>query len=148
MISFQKILVPVDFGESSDKALATAVELAKQFQSTLVLIHTWEIPAYDYGAMNFSAVDLLTPIEDAAKGQLDSLLAEVRTKVPSTRAILTRGIAWREIVSAIEHERPDLVVMGTHGRRGVGRVVLGSVAEKIVRVSPVPVLTVRAAPGT
>jgi nucleotide-binding universal stress UspA family protein len=143
MVSFKKILVPVDFGESSKQALDLAIDLAKQYGSELTLLHTWEIPVYGYGAMEFSAMDMLTPIQGAATEQLDALLVEVRRQLPATKGLIARGVAWRELLTIIEESRPDLVVMGTHGRRGLGRAILGSVAEKIVRMSPVPVLTVR-----
>jgi nucleotide-binding universal stress UspA family protein len=143
MVSFKKILVPVDFGESSKQALEVAIGLAKQFGAELTLVHTWEIPVYGYGAMEFSAMDMLTPIQSAATEQLDALVAEVKRQLPDVKGVLARGVAWREVLSVVEQTKPDLVVMGTHGRRGVGRAILGSVAEKIVRMSPVPVLTVR-----
>jgi nucleotide-binding universal stress UspA family protein len=144
MIAFKNILAAIDFGESSDDALEVAIGLAKQYRSGLTLIHTWEVPAYAYGVMDFSAMDMLTPVQVAAREQLDALLAEVRKELPETKAVLARGVAWQEILAAIERGRPDLVVMGTHGRRGLRHALLGSVAEKIVRLSPAPVLTVRA----
>lgn len=143
MVSFKTILAPVDFGDSSKEALAVAVGLAKQFGAELTLLHTWEIPVYGYGAMEFSAMDMLTPIQAAATKELAALVAEVQRQHPETKGLLARGVAWREVLSNIEQSKPDLVVMGTHGRRGLGRALLGSVAEKIVRMSPVPVLTVR-----
>jgi len=143
MVSFKKILVPVDFGESSKQALEVAIDLAKQYGAELTLLHTWEIPVYGYGAMEFSAMDMLTPIQEAATQQLDTLVAEVRKRLPEAKGLLARGVPWREVLTIIEQNKPDLVVMGTHGRRGVGRAILGSVAEKIVRMSPAPVLTVR-----
>ena len=88
-------------------------------------------------------MDMLTPIQGAATEQLDALVAEIRRQHPGTKGVLARGVPWREVLTTIEQSKPDLVVMGTHGRRGVGRAILGSVAEKIVRMSPVPVLTVR-----
>ena len=144
MIAFRNILVPIDFGESSEEALEVAIGLAKQHRSGLTLIHTWEVPSYAYGAMEFSAMDMLTPVQEAAREQLDGLLAEVRKELPETKAVLARGVPWQEILAAIERGKPDLVVMGTHGRRGLRHALLGSVAEKIVRLSPAPVLTVRA----
>jgi nucleotide-binding universal stress UspA family protein len=146
MLPFKKILVPVDFGEPSNHALEVAIELAKRFDGTLTLVHTWEIPAYGYAGMEAVPMDLLTPLESVASEELESLLAKTRAELPATTAILKRGIPWREILSVIDETRPDVVVMGTHGRRGVGRALLGSVAEKVVRTSPVAVLTVHAKP--
>jgi nucleotide-binding universal stress UspA family protein len=144
MVSFKSILVPVDFGEASQHALEVAVDLAKQYRGSVTLVHTWEVPVYAYSGMEFAAVDLLTPIQEAAQQRLDEMLTEVKKTIPDAKAILKRGAPWREILATIEETRPDLVVMGTHGRRGVGRVVLGSVAEKVVRTSPAPVMTIGA----
>jgi nucleotide-binding universal stress UspA family protein len=144
MLSFKNILVAIDFGESSSEALEVALGLAKQYHSALTLIHTWEVPTYAYGAMDFSAMDMLTPVQQAAREQLEALIADVRKELPEAKAVLARGVAWQEILAAIERGKPDLVVMGTHGRRGIRHALLGSVAEKIVRCSPAPVLTVRA----
>lgn len=145
-MAFRNILVPVDFGDSSRAALDLALDLAKTHGSTLTLLHTWEIPVYGYGGMEFAAIDMLTPIEQAAREELDRWLADAKKQQPQATAILTRGVAWREILSAVEQSKPDLVVMGTHGRRGISHALVGSVAEKIVRMSPAPVLTVRAQP--
>ena len=144
MATFKNILVAVDFGESSEEALELAIDLAKQYRAGLTLVHTWEVPSYAYGALEFSAMDMLTPVQQAARGQLEDLATEVRRELPETRAVLAHGVAWQEILAAIERGKPDLVVMGTHGRRGIRHALLGSVAEKIVRLSPAPVLTVRA----
>lgn len=141
MASFRKILVPIDFGEPSMHALETAIDLAKQYRSCLILFHTWEIPSYGYGAALPAGV--LTQLEGDARAELDTVLANVAKQVPDTKAVLACGIPWRELLKAIEQMDPDLVVMGTHGRRGLGRALLGSVTEKIVRMSSAPVLTVR-----
>jgi nucleotide-binding universal stress UspA family protein len=141
MPSFQKILVPLDFGEPSMRALAAAIDLAKLYGSSLTLFHTWEIPSYGYGAA--LPADVLTQLESSARAQLDAVLADVAKQVPDTNAILECGVPWRELLRTIELVDPDLVVMGTHGRKGIGRALLGSVTEKIVRMSPVPVLSMR-----
>jgi nucleotide-binding universal stress UspA family protein len=144
LIEFKHILVPTDFGDSAERALDVAVDLAKKYAASLTVVHVYEIPAYVYEGMMTSPVDLLTPIRETAERQLDSTLRDVRTRIPDTKGILGVGIPWQEIQKVIAETHPDLVVMGTHGRRGVSHVLLGSVAEKIVRLSPVPVLTVRA----
>ncbi len=144
MALFRHILVPVDFGESSERALSTAVELARRFEARLTLLHVCEIPAYAYSGMAEAPVDLLTPIEDAAEEQMSIKLPEVRKLYAPAEAIVRTGVAWQEILSAAEDAGADLIVMGTHGRSGMGHLLLGSVAEKVVRLSPIPVLTVRA----
>jgi nucleotide-binding universal stress UspA family protein len=139
---FKHLLVPTDFGESSERALAIAVELATKYEAALTLLHTYEVPVYPYPGAASAAVDLLTPIRDAAQARLDKRLAELRLRVPKADGVLGLGVPWHEITRVIGEVHADLVVMGTHGRHGVSRMLLGSVAEKIVRMSPVPVLTV------
>jgi len=142
-VQFKHILVPTDFGEPSGRAEKLALELAQSFNAMLTLLHAYEVPVYTYPQVDAIVVDLFTPIEQAAREQLDRELAAVQFKIPNAKSILRSGIPWREILSVIDEIRPDLVVMGTHGRRGVTHALLGSVAEKVVRLSPVPVLTVR-----
>jgi nucleotide-binding universal stress UspA family protein len=143
MIQLKHILVAVDFGDSSREALEAAVELATRFDARLTLTHTCEVPAYAYPGMAFVPVNVLGPLEDIAREALAATLADVQKRMPGAKAILRRGIAAEETLAVIAAEHPDLVVVGTHGRKGVTRFMLGSVAEKIVRQSPVPVLTVR-----
>ena len=143
MAAFQHILFPTDFGDSSQRALELAIELSNRFDASLTLIHTFEIPPYAYSGTTFSPIDLLNPIEDFARQEFDTALVALRKRVPSAKGLLRRGIPWRAIQEAIVETHADLVVMGTHGRRGVVHAFLGSVAEKTVRMSTVPVLTVR-----
>lgn len=140
---FSKILVPIDFGEPSARALEIAGALAKDTGGTITILHVFDVPA-SYAGMGISPVELLAPMWEAGKKQLEDTLSKLKATVPDATEEIARGVPWREILAAIERDRPDLVVMGTHGRRGVQRMLLGSVAEKIVRVSPVPVLTVPA----
>lgn len=142
-LEFKHLLVPVDFGEPAQRALEAAIELAGKFGSHLTLVHVYEIPAYVYGGMTYATADLFAPIEDAAREQLDKMVKDVQRRVPATTGVLRRGAAASGLMAAIDELRPDLVVMGTHGRQGMSHLVLGSVAEKLVRMSPVPVLTMR-----
>jgi nucleotide-binding universal stress UspA family protein len=146
-IEFNHLLVPIDFGEPSQQALDAAIELATRFKARLTLVHVYEIPAYVYGGMTFATADLFGPIEDAAREQLDETLREVQKRVPGAKAILRRGPAALEILAVVDEVHPDLVVMGTHGRKGVSHALLGSVAEKVVRLSPAAVLTMRTKGG-
>jgi nucleotide-binding universal stress UspA family protein len=139
---FTHILVPTDFGESSGRALALAVSLAQKYGAKITLVHSYEVPAVTY-ASQVAAVDFLTPVREAAEAQLDRALVELRKQLPEAAGMLCFGRPWQEILQAIDETHADLVVMGTHGRHGVAHALLGSVAEKIVRASPSPVLTVR-----
>ena len=147
MIPFHRILVAVDFGKASQEALEVAIELAVANDANLTLVHTWEIPTYAYAGMAYLPTDVWSAIEQAAKDQLASTLALVQKRVPKAVSVFAGGEASQEILNAAERTSADLIVMGTHGRRGVSRVLLGSVAEKVVRLSPVPVLTVRGKAG-
>jgi nucleotide-binding universal stress UspA family protein len=140
-IEFKHLLVPVDFGEPSERALEAAIELARRFGAQLTLVHAYEVPAYVYGGMTFAATDLFGPIEGAARECLDKTLRGVQGKLPGAKAVLRRGIAAFEVLAVIDELHPDMVVIGTHGRKGLKHALLGSVAEKLVRLSPVPVLT-------
>jgi nucleotide-binding universal stress UspA family protein len=143
MAAFKHILVPVDFGQSSARAVELALDLATKFEADLTLLHVWEIPAYAYMEAAALSLDYATPVAEAAQAELDKLLATVKARVPRAKATLLMGIPWQGVMSAIKELGPDLVVMGTHGRRGLSHALLGSVAEKVVRLSSVPVLTVR-----
>jgi nucleotide-binding universal stress UspA family protein len=143
MTRFRHILVPVDFEASSKRALEVAIDFALQFDAKLTLFHAWDTPATAYANFYVSG-DLWSFLEEAAKKQTAETLAEVRKRVPNADSVVAFGPAGYEILRAIEPQKVDLVVMGTHGRQGLGRVFLGSVAEKVVRGSSVPVLTIRA----
>jgi nucleotide-binding universal stress UspA family protein len=98
---------------------------------------------YSYGGV-YLAPELGTALEQAAKQRLDRALESVVKRVPGADSVLANGAAAFEILAAAERLKADLIVMGTHGRHGLSRMLLGSVADKVVRASTVPVLTVRA----
>ena len=141
-IQFKRILVPTDFGDAANDAIDFAVGLAKSFGSTITLLHVYEIPVYPYPGLTID-VDLLTPVREAARKELDRELAALQKRGCEARAQLESGVAWSQILAAVEAQKSDLIVMGTHGRKAVMHALLGSVAERVVRFSPVPVLTVR-----
>jgi len=140
---FASILIPTDFGEPARQATDVAVSLAKTFESKLILVHGFEMPAYAYMGLDITVVDYMTPIEDAARKQLDDELAKLTRRWPRASALFMKGPPWQQILRACEEVHPDLIVMGTHGRKGLSHVLLGSVAEKVVRLAPVPVLIAR-----
>jgi nucleotide-binding universal stress UspA family protein len=142
-MKIKHVLVPTDFGAASAHALELGVQMARTFEAQLTLLHVWELPTYPY--MDFmlnSAV--IGEIEDAAIKGLARALAELQSSMPTAQSKLKTGLPWQGILAAAEGLGADLIVMGTHGRQGLSRVTLGSVAEKIVRLSMVPVLTAHA----
>lgn len=140
---FKHVLVATDFSDNAKPAIDLAVEVARGSNAALTLVHVADVSAYAYSGMAMTAVDLITPVLEAAHEALDRALAELRKRVPEAKAILRQGITADEVVAAVGSVGADLVVIGTHGRTGMRHLVLGSVAEKVVRLSPVPVLTVR-----
>jgi nucleotide-binding universal stress UspA family protein len=88
-------------------------------------------------------VDVVTPLTEAASARLGTLLELFRARLPGARRVVRVGSPWEQILEAAREIGADLVVVGTHGRRGVSHVIMGSVAERVVRLSHLPVLTVR-----
>lgn len=142
MQNFRHILVTTDFEASSTSALTAAVDLARVLGARLTVLHVWEIPIYPYMDFMLNS-EMISSVEDRATKRLQKALDDVHRAVPEATSKLKNGLPWQGILDAITEESPDLVVMGTHGRRGLSHALLGSVAEKVVRLSPVPVLTVR-----
>jgi nucleotide-binding universal stress UspA family protein len=146
MTTPKTILVPTDFGDVAAAALDYAIELATAFDARIVLLHAFEIPAVGFpdAALGLTA-DLGSRILEGARAGLDGLLAERKGLRVPIQTRVEQNDAWRAILDVAQRESVDLIVIGTHGRRGLPRALLGSVAEKVVRMSPIPVLTVRPA---
>ena len=144
MINLKSILVPSDFSECSQAAVRYGVELARKFGATLHLLHVIQDPATQpWGAEGFAAPMLDVVYEwqkDARARLLDALPREDRDRATVTCTIAS---PFPEILRYAEANDIGLIVMGTHGRGGVSHVLLGSIAEKVVRRAPCPVLTVR-----
>ncbi len=143
MDTFTQILVPTSFDEPSQRALNTAIALAQKLDASLTLLHVYELPVYTYYGTVWPT-DFVASVETAARLQLEQTLSIVQRQVRQAHSLLRQGVPWQEILAQISEARADLVVIGTHGRQGLSRALLGSVAERVVRTSPVPVLTVRA----
>ena len=139
-----KLLVPTDFGTGSQAALDEAIELAKVFGAEIVLLHAYEIPMVGFpdGTLVATA-DLTSRILEGAREGLDRVIRENADEGVRMQAVIKQGDPWRSIDEAIAEHGIDLVVMSTHGRKGLPRALLGSVAEKVVRTASCPVLTVR-----
>ena len=140
---FEHIFVPTDFSECADAALSMAVAVAEKFGSRITLVHACEPPTYAYMGLMTAPGDLVGPLHEAAREALAKALGELRARYASSDSLLLFGSVTVELLSAIEKQKPDLVVLGTHGRTGMSHLVLGSVAERLVRTAPAPVLTVK-----
>lgn len=139
----KNILVPTDFSEYGDAAVDYAVQLAKQLDATIHLLHVVTFPVYgvpELGLAHANAVAQSAMIE--SQRALEGLAARLREQVTVAPVRLEAGDA-REIIDRVADEvGADMIVMGTHGRRGFSRWFLGSIAESVVRTAPCPVLTV------
>jgi nucleotide-binding universal stress UspA family protein len=147
MITLEKVLVPTDFSRPSETALMYGRELAMRFGATLHVVHVAEnVYTSAFGAENYAimAAGLQQKIEDDAQRFLHELLIDRDKSGPPTIPVILRSssAAMAVLDSAKEHEI-DIIVMGTHGRGALAHLVTGSVAERIVRLAPCPVLTVR-----
>jgi nucleotide-binding universal stress UspA family protein len=146
---FKKILCPVDFSDSSREAMRRAADLVKATGGSLTLFHVVHVPltAYSDGGpmLPSSGPELTQELGAEAEKSLEEWkkrAEEMGVKKVATQVVA--GVPWSVIVEALEADRGyDLVVMGTHGRTGLGRVLLGSVAERVVRHAPCAVLVVR-----
>ena len=138
---FHHILFATDFGPSSRRAEALAIDVARHFSATLTLVHVYEVPSYLYMGAPYTPADVITPIREGATQALEEALLAVRKAIPNATSILRNGRPADEILRVAHDLHADLLVLGTHGRRGVTRALLGSVAERLVRTSPIPVLT-------
>jgi universal stress protein A len=143
---FHKILCPIDFSPGSREALAMAAGLARESNAALVVAHVLEPTQWAIAGEYQLAPEVMQDIVDSEEKELAAWRKQAKdlgAKEVATRSLV--GVAWDQIVSAARDDVAiDLVVMGTHGRTGLRHAVLGSVAEKVVRHAPCPVLVVRA----
>lgn len=139
---FAKILCPIDFSAGSREAMQVAAELAAPQSGEIVLLHVWH-PPYIASAESPIPEAMIMQLRTDAELELARWKAELGGGGTRVTARLAIGAPWDQIVSLARQEGVDLVVIGTHGRTGIKRALLGSVAEKVVRHAPCPVLVVR-----
>lgn len=139
------ILVPIDFSEASTAALDYAVDLAEDTDAKVFVLHTFELPTVGFpDAFIPPTAELTGRIVEGARVGLDTTLARYAKRKVPVKALLERGDAREVILAKAEELGADLICIGTHGRKGIARALIGSVAESVVRTSPIPVLTVHA----
>src|SRR5580698_1652878 len=143
MANFKRILVPTDFTETSDRAIDYALSLAERLGSSVTIMHAYEIPIIGFpdGALVATA-DIATQIANASRAGLDSAVSRRQGAKVKIDGILRDGVAWEEINKVADEIVADLIVIGTHGRRGIARALRGSVAENVIRTAHHPVLTI------
>lgn len=140
MLPIKTILHPTNFSEASEHALRMAIGLARDYHARLILLHAVEPPVY-YGELGVSFVPT-EEYRESAQGRVDALIgSDPRVSI---ERVVTEGLASSEILRVARECDCNLLVLGSHGRTGIGRVLMGSVAEDVARRSPCPVLIVRA----
>lgn len=149
MIEIRRILVPMDFSECSRRGLRYAVALAERFGSEIVLVHAIEAP------LNLPpqtlvrldpegpAMPIMDYVREAADRRLNAMLAELSLASIPAQGVISVGDVRDVVLESASTHKVDMIVMGTHGRKGLRHLLIGSVAEDIVRRSEVPVLTTR-----
>jgi nucleotide-binding universal stress UspA family protein len=146
-MDIRHILAPTDFSDYSKKALSDALDLAQTFGAKLSLLHVIEPPPYPIAGFVPPAVgaDLLGDLKRQASAELAQVLSEGQWgTIEVTRAVAI-GSPAQTIVETAEAEHVDLLVMATHSRTGLSHLLIGSVAERVIRTAPCPVLTIRPA---
>ena len=146
---FTKILLPSDFSDCSAEAARAARRLAERFGARLLVLHVLDEPAaLDPMFRGEVPLELLRGrMEQYAREGMEAFLAAHLQGVPGVETRIASGVPFREILREAREAGADLIVIGTHGRTGVEHVIFGSTAEKVVRMAPCPVLTVRQAGG-
>jgi nucleotide-binding universal stress UspA family protein len=140
-----KLVHPTDFSDCADAAQAVALRLARRVRGEVVLLHVAvEAPLHSEGPLNRKAVRQVYAAQRKwAMKTLEERTAAIRKRGVAARWLLRSGVPAEEIAKASVAEAADLVVLGTHGRAGLERALLGSVADRVIRTAPCPVLTVR-----
>lgn len=145
-INISKILCPVDFSESSMHALDYAAAFARAHNAELLLLHVTQPLVYgiveDPGGLNLYQ-GLEESMQQAAQSKLEEVEKNSREAGLEVKTMLILGTPFLEIIGVAKEKTVDLIVLGTHGRSGLSHVLMGSVAERVVRKAPCPVLTVK-----
>ena len=147
MSRMRLIIHPSDFSPASRPAFTRAIAAAKEHRAELLLVHVLAniIPMVGDGYISPQVFDDMVKASSThAQRRLDALIAAAKKAGVRARGLILEGVAWEQLVRTARARKADLIVMGTHGRTGLARLFLGSVAERVVGSAPCPVLTVRA----
>jgi len=144
-MQFRHIMAPTDFSEYSKQAVTSALELAQKFGAKLTILHVIELPPYPvegYVPPSLSAT-FMDDLERQATADLAQLVPEASAANVEVARVIAVGTPYRKIIETAEAEQVDLIVMATAGRTGFSHLVMGSIAERVVRTATCPVLTIR-----
>ena len=146
MKSFHRILVATDFTPASEPALAEAIDMAKEDGSELLIAHAYQLPSAPQAASVAAGVydEWVENLREGVEEKLEPLVERAKKNGVKAQALILTGDPDEAITEAAEEEAADLVIVGTHGRKGVSKFFLGSVASRVISTAPCPVLTVHA----
>lgn len=144
-IELEKIVCPVDFSMYANHALEYAIAFAQKYSAQLKLVHVMETVSVTFA---YSEIDVIDPslherLREDYENRLAELAAQTRERHEPVIPEMRFGKPFSEIIAAAKEWDADLIVMATHGRTGLEHALIGSVAEKVVRKAPCPVLTIR-----
>jgi nucleotide-binding universal stress UspA family protein len=149
MLEIKLILCPVDFSEFSIRAYHHALSLAAHYRAKVVvqnIVEIWRYPYADYVASQGDYQEFCRALREGGEQKLREFVKQHPHDEVQPELAVNEGAAADCILSFVKARKPDLIVMGTHGRRGFDRMVLGSVADRVMRLAPCPVLTICKAP--
>jgi nucleotide-binding universal stress UspA family protein len=150
-LQIRSILVPTDFSECGNYALSWAASLARTFHASIICVHVIEpiVPTVGYSGMSepLPIADISEQLEDSAERELPKLAECEECAGLDVEELIVHGEAASEIVQVAKERNVDLIVVSSHGRTGLGRILFGSTAEAVVRHAPCPVLVVKPEPG-
>lgn len=144
-MKIDRILFATDFSEGSDHALPYAVDMARQYGAKLYFVHVifdvaktagWYVP-------HVSIDEIYRDMEQSARSELEKIFIDEMRGFSNIEYKVLKGIPYEEVCKLAAEQKVDLIVLGTHGRRGIDRMLFGSTAEQVVRNAPCPVLSVR-----
>jgi nucleotide-binding universal stress UspA family protein len=143
MLSIQRILVPTDFSDTAERALDYAIELAEKMDATVTVMHSYEIPVIGFpdGALVATA-NVASRMADVSRAALEATAKKHRGHGVTVEAVLRDGVVHEEIRTVADQIDADLIVIGTHGRRGLARAFHSGVAEHVIRITQRPVLAI------
>jgi nucleotide-binding universal stress UspA family protein len=141
-MNIQTILIPTDFSELSQEAIHVGVALARVLPARVLLMHSISSPK-DLDDLSAAYDEYYAYTRDQISGSLEELGKKIAEQGVEVQTLLVTGIPHEKIVEAAKQECADMIVMGTHGRTGWNRLLMGSQAEQVVRTAPCPVITVK-----
>jgi nucleotide-binding universal stress UspA family protein len=144
-MEIKSILFPTDFSEGSSPALQYAVDMAERYGAKLYLIHIIYdvVKATGWYVPHVSTDQMYKDIEEGAKKELEKFGLEELSGLKNLERSVRLGVPHEEIINFANKNKIDIIIMGTHGRKGIDRMLFGSTAAQVVRYAPCPVLTVR-----